>query len=464
MTVTLYPYQEVAAAVIRRKPGVLLADDCGMGKTYTALEPFITNQKGPMLILCRKHSKEWWRHVIREEFESRTCPVVIAGQAGRISESYDLSWIQPGGFGFVICHHEGIRIQYGQKAAPYYTTEWFGVIVDESHWIKSRTSLLGKAVRALGKKAKRRVALSATPRTKFNDDFWGQLAFLYPYAFANYWKFKYKYVEHTPRSWLGFRRPVGSQNTEELATRLRPFTFRRTKESLGIQLPKKTIQYVPLELSAPQRVLYNLVTHSVFLDIDTSRLHDPLYIGSALQRVSTLRQVTSLPALLGEESSPSAVRGIKTSWFKEFLEDFSLTERPLVVFTWYRGTARAVAKLCYPKLEDPPIAIGGETGAIEAFQRGEIPYLVGTYSMLGESLNLQQASTAILFDPWYIGAVVKQAEDRLHRLGQDNPVHIMRLCCRHTIDEDIWEACDEGWTDIQLLYALVKRMQLSVTD
>jgi SNF2 family DNA or RNA helicase len=55
----------------------------------------------------------------------------------------------------------------------------------------------------------------------------------------------------------------------------------------------------------------------------------------------------------------------------------------------------------------------------------------------GEGLNLTVATTAVICEPWYNPAVESQASARIHRLGQDKPVKIIRLVIRDTIEERI---------------------------
>ena len=43
----------------------------------------------------------------------------------------------------------------------------------------------------------------------------------------------------------------------------------------------------------------------------------------------------------------------------------------------------------------------------------------------------------IITDPWWAPAIEEQAEDRCHRLGQQNPVEVVRLVARDSIEEKI---------------------------
>ncbi|KAM5580614.1 hypothetical protein ABKV19_010060 [Rosa sericea] len=55
----------------------------------------------------------------------------------------------------------------------------------------------------------------------------------------------------------------------------------------------------------------------------------------------------------------------------------------------------------------------------------------------GVALNLTVASHVFLMDPWWNPAVERQAQDRIHRIGQYKPIRIVRFVIENTIEERI---------------------------
>ncbi|PON62219.1 TNF receptor-associated factor [Trema orientale] len=55
----------------------------------------------------------------------------------------------------------------------------------------------------------------------------------------------------------------------------------------------------------------------------------------------------------------------------------------------------------------------------------------------GVALNLTIASHVFLMDPWWNPAVERQAQDRIHRIGQFKPIRIVRFVIENTIEERI---------------------------
>ena len=57
----------------------------------------------------------------------------------------------------------------------------------------------------------------------------------------------------------------------------------------------------------------------------------------------------------------------------------------------------------------------------------------------GVGLNLQEASTVVLFDRWWNPAIESQAVARAHRMGRTEPVHAIKFITTNTIEEKIVE-------------------------
>ncbi|XP_065874135.1 DNA repair protein RAD16 [Euphorbia lathyris] len=61
----------------------------------------------------------------------------------------------------------------------------------------------------------------------------------------------------------------------------------------------------------------------------------------------------------------------------------------------------------------------------------------------GVALNLTVASHVFLMDPWWNPAVERQAQDRIHRIGQYKPIRIVRFVIKKTIEERILQLQDK---------------------
>lgn len=63
--------------------------------------------------------------------------------------------------------------------------------------------------------------------------------------------------------------------------------------------------------------------------------------------------------------------------------------------------------------------------------------LLASLKASGAGLNLTAASTVYLLEPWWNPAVEEQATDRVHRIGQNKDVKIVRLIASNSIEERI---------------------------
>jgi len=128
----------------------------------------------------------------------------------------------------------------------------------------------------------------------------------------------------------------------------------------------------------------------------------------------------------------------KLDFCMELIEDNE--DEAFVVFSWYKAPLYTLSQ----RLDKKGIGhhiITGDTKqvdrpqAVEDFQAGKGRVFLGTLSTLGESVNLQRASSAVFLDRAWNPAVNAQAADRIYRIGQDRPVTITHLVARDTVDE-----------------------------
>ncbi|XP_019094770.1 PREDICTED: ATP-dependent helicase rhp16-like [Camelina sativa] len=55
----------------------------------------------------------------------------------------------------------------------------------------------------------------------------------------------------------------------------------------------------------------------------------------------------------------------------------------------------------------------------------------------GVALNLTAASHVFMMDPWWNPAAERQAQDRIHRIGQYKPIRVVRFIMEKTVEERI---------------------------
>lgn len=110
-----------------------------------------------------------------------------------------------------------------------------------------------------------------------------------------------------------------------------------------------------------------------------------------------------------------------------------------VVFTHHVDVAQKISE----KLSENGLktaVFSGETSIddrnkiVENFQSGKIDVFVSTISAGGVGITLTRADTVIFAELEWSPALVAQAEDRCHRIGQENPVQSIYCVYENSID------------------------------
>jgi SNF2 family DNA or RNA helicase len=118
----------------------------------------------------------------------------------------------------------------------------------------------------------------------------------------------------------------------------------------------------------------------------------------------------------------------------------NMGDEPVVVFSQFKQLIRLAER----RMVDAGIShvtFTGDTperergGMIEDFQEGKVRVFLATIQAGGVGITLHHASTAIFLDKTWSPAQNLQAEDRLHRIGQENAVQIINIAATKTVDQ-----------------------------
>jgi len=439
----LYPFQAEIIPAIRER-NFLLADDCGLGKTYTALAASKV-AKGPVLVVCPKSAKGWWEKVLLEEGEQ----VLVTRTGGR------LHWSLVGDTRmYVVTHPEGLRMSIDQVPKS-----WDWIIGGEAHRFKSRKA---KQTRALWKlKANRKLALTATPYGRSPADLWALLRWLYPDKYTSFWRFVGKYVRTYQPPRATYTMFLGPKNLSQLAEEIAPFFRKKRKEDVVEELPELIEAEVPVLINGEQARLYKDILQESYVEfqgLDASdRRMVNLVMPNVLARLTRLHQVACDPGLIGARADSAKVR-----WLQEWLEDNP--DEPVIIVSKYRRfVERHKAEL------KMPVYVGGMSArqqrqALERFEKTGC--LLATLDAVCESLNLQRAATMIVVDGHWSSTKAYQLKNRIHRIGQTRTCQVIHLLAtfaegrrRTTIDHLVRRAVKRQVSEYEVLQQVVREVQ-----
>ena len=392
-------YQQEGVAFLLRRESALLADEMGLGKTVQAAVAIDLFMRRPehrrVLIVCPASLRlNWERELAR--WAPRLAVRRVQGNRSDREAYYRLP------IPVLIASFEQLRSD-AQAVASLVSFDL--VILDEAQRIKNRHSTTALACTILQRRSS--WALTATPVENSPDDLTSILSFIRP-GLA------------TP----GLPRP-------ELHRRMLPYFLRRRKKDVLPELPPIIDRIVPLELGGAQLQAYD--------DLWSSReglgeegLPDQLAMLALLTR---LKQICNYDEASGES--------VKADVLDSILEGTTQPDEKVIIFSQYVETLRWLEARCTRM----PASIfhGGLDEASRDSMIFDFENMPGPRALFislragGVGLNLQSASTVVMFDRWWNPAVEDQAVQRAHRFGRDRPLYVVKFEVVNSIEERIAE-------------------------
>lgn len=428
MAITLRPYQSAGKYFMVTRPGSILGDDVGLGKTYQALSAVATIDKVATshehLIISPHNLKGQWYDAIVAYFHDIPTIKTIdnAGEESCLLFGSDTT--------IYLAHFEQFqnRSKQDKRAKPvtqaYLNIRWASVTVDEAHRMKNVNSQRHHWITQLHTQYK--FALTGTPMSDKPSDIFGLLNWIDRKEFPHFWPFVEYYCYTAPGFGGHKQEVVGAKKAKmpHLRKRLERYLLARTLADVGVELPGVTFRDITLEMGPEQAELYRQVREENIIDLkqrlpekamglgwDFDAMDDQLIITSAGARFTFSQRVTSDPHHYNVD-----VPSIKMDAFKDYCEDVG---QPCVIFTRFRSTVARIEQFIkankkeYPWLKD---------------------CVVGTYDKISEGLNLQHLHHIIMWDLPLRRTQYHQAPGRCNRLGQKNHVIIHRFIVRKSVD------------------------------
>lgn len=210
----------------------------------------------------------------------------------------------------------------------------------------------------------------------------------------------------------------GARNTPELATFLRKAMIRRTKGQVLTELPAKQRVELWSDLSPEARRAFDALAVEV---VRRYRREHKL----AIQDMTLLRKAAS---------AAKAIDAL--TWARDFLES---TDQKLIIFAHHIETQHAIINGLRRDDYDVCTILGAQKDVEDhkaRFQEGSARVIVCSLMAAGVGHTLTAASNVLMVEQdWTPGNNV-QAEDRAHRIGQENAVTIYYLLSADTVIDD----------------------------
>ena len=411
----LHPFQRAGVRYALERRRTFIADEQGLGKTMQALATLERDGAFPAVVVCPASMKLTWERESSIWLPDRSVTVLEGRTASAWTEEAEQAEIVVLNYDILEPHAERLAAR-GLKA----------LVLDESHYVKNPGARRTKAAIALARQLPDdalRLGLTGTPILNRPEELVAQLRAIG------------RLEDFGSGARLSRRfRTAGSD--DRLHWNLRAHCYvRRTKQQVLAQLPAKRHDTVPVALVNEEE--YRLAEQDVIawlqsLPLDLRTMDSKV---AAALRAEQLVRLNSLRQL--------AVRG-KLPAGLAWIDDFLLSGEPLVVFAEHIATQQAVLE----RFPGAAHILGSDSSvsrqrAVDAFQREDGPQLiVCSLRAASQGITLTRASNVAFLELDWTPARHDQAEDRLHRIGQESAVTAYYLLAPNTIDEDMAEVLE----------------------
>ncbi len=424
----------------------LLADEPGLGKTAQALLAAQAAHAFPLLVVCPNVVKTNWARET-ERWTPRRSATVIHGDGGQVDAFADVIIVNYE----ILDRHVGWLGSFGFK----------GMVVDEAHFIKNKTSQRSRHVLELSEQLRTRtarpllMALTGTPLINDIEDFraiWQFLGWIDDTAPMARLMERLDETELTPADHSFY--PSARKAVIDMGI------VRRRKVDVAADIPARRIADIPVELddedarsirSAEKELARRLVeryqaaletrrTGSVVEGIDHELVRrvatwerEEMDSGTSGENVfSMFRRIGRAKAGLSADYAAQLARNVgKVVFFARHVDVMDIAEETFtrrgLKHVSIRGdqTPKAREKAIHSFVNDPDVQV-----------------VVCSLAAAGVGVNLQVASNVVLAELSWTDAEQTQAIDRVHRIGQSDPVTAWRIIAAQTIDTRIAELID----------------------
>jgi superfamily II DNA or RNA helicase len=445
----LMPHQgRLVAAVAAGHRTFLLADEPGLGKTAQALLAAEAANAYPLLVVVPNVVKTNWAREAARWTPHRSATVVqgdgdtVDGFADIVVVNYE-----------VLDRHVGWLGDFGFR----------GMVVDEAHFIKNKTSQRSQHVLALSDRIRFRtprpllMALTGTPLINDIDDF------------RAIWQFL---------GWIDESAPLGELMDALEDTGLTPADrgfyaaarqcvidlgiVRRRKVDVAADIPARRIADLPVELDGPVgrsiRAAERDLVRRMVAQYETAFAHRSAAVAEGADRRIDMELVRRVARSELKDASTTAGENVFTMMRRlglakaELAADYAAQlarSAGKVVFFARHVDVMDAAEEAFARQGLRFSSIRGDQTPsvrqkhIDAFVNDpDVAVAVCSLTAAGVGLNLQVSSNIVLAELSWTDAEQTQAIDRSHRIGQTEPVTAWRIIATQTIDARIAELID----------------------
>lgn len=339
----------------------------------------------------------------------------------------------------------------------HYKTKWpfKTVIIDELSSFKSSKSKRFKALRKVRPLMERVIGLTGTPSPNSLLDLWAEIYLLDQgerlgktiTEYRNRYFIPAQKNGHIVYSW----KPINGAE-EAIYEKINDICV-SMKASDYLKLPARTDNVITITLSDEDMAKYKQLERDYVLELKES---DVVAVNAATLSNKLLQLANG--CIYDENNEPREIHQAKLDALESIVNEAQ--GQPVLVFYQYKhDLSRLMKNFGNGKVLDVA------SGDIAKWNKGEIPLLFAHPQSAGHGLNLQQGGHIIVwFGLTWSLEYYQQANARLDRQGQTQPVIVHHLVTKDTIDENVMVALENKASGQEELMNAVKARVQEVTE
>jgi len=408
--------------LLKSSGNALLADEMGLGKTVQTLSYVATEkQTFPVLVVAPLVTLNNWEREISKfmkkksrngriiESESPTSTIIRTGKSKELPVT-----------DFYIINYELLYKRLSDLSKLNIKT----IVCDEVHNLRSKTTQKYKAVKKLAAlpSLSYRIGLSGTPIFNRGSEIWPIVDILRPGLLGSFKEFceYFCYVNDKGKA------IVLENKRASLRNELQKHVMLRRKKSDVLKELKDKVRYKEIIDSDTDYYFEELGKIWTKLEGEQKDAETAFDKSASYQRaIQSERQIAGIAKL------PHVIN---------FVKNIMEIEESVVVFCHHK----VIHKLLHERLQEffPVSIIGGQSDnfrqdQIDKFQKGESKLMIAGLRAGNVGINLTRAKYVIFAELDWSPAIHRQAEDRLHRIGQKNTVFAYYLIGKDTLDDHV---------------------------
>lgn len=421
----LMQFQKDGVKHILTYNSAIIADEMGLGKTIQAIAAVDSAEWYPALIICPASLKYNWA-LEYSKWNKNISVSILSSKDAKLNSQINIINYD------ILDKYKDILVKSKFKS----------VVFDESQYIKNPKAKRTKAALKISKKVEHKILLSGTPINNRPNELISQIEVLGKLNyFGNRREFEIRYCD-AHRDALGHWDVSGASNLIELHNKLKIIgMMRREKKEVLNELPEKTVENIVLELENNEYKQYKKAENDIIKYILEKALEyekEHNLKGYAMDKVVKAKRAEYLVKL---EALKQLTFDLKKKYVFEWIDNFleSSVDEKLVIFTKHRVALKEISEKYNSLIISGEQNLEDRAKAINEFQTGDNRIITVSIAAGREGITLTRASNMLFTELSWTPLEHMQAEDRIHRIGQRNPVNIYYMITNKTIETKIFD-------------------------